>query len=79
MLAIRTSALRLCNRATCSARPTRLLNAPCLGPPASTLTVARAGADVDHADHIAAEFERHQPPPGRGRDCWFVAEGALLA
>jgi len=41
-LAIRTSALRLCNRATRSARPIRLLSAPCLGPPASTLTVARA-------------------------------------
>jgi hypothetical protein len=53
-LAIRTSALRLCNRATRS----------------------RAGAGVDHADHIAAELERHQPPPGRGRDCWFVAPAA---
>ena len=42
MLAIRTSALRLCNRATRSARPISLLSAPCLGPPASTLTVARA-------------------------------------
>jgi hypothetical protein len=41
-LAIRTLALRLCNRATRSARPIRLLSAPCLGPPASTLTVARA-------------------------------------
>jgi hypothetical protein len=40
-LAIRKSALRLCNRATRSARPIRLLSAPCLGPPASTLTVAR--------------------------------------
>ena len=42
MLAIRTSALRLCNRATRSARPISLLSAPRLGPPASTLTVARA-------------------------------------
>ena len=41
-MAIRTSALRLRNRATRSARPIRLLSAPCLGPPASTLTVARA-------------------------------------
>jgi hypothetical protein len=39
----------------------------------------RAGAGVDHADHIAAELERHQPPPGRGRDCWFVAHGAAMA
>ena len=37
-----------------------------------------AGAGVDHADHIAAELERHPPPPGRGRDCWFVAIGAVL-
>ena len=37
---------------------------------------SRAGAGVDHADHVAAEFERHQPPPGRGRDCWFVANAA---
>jgi hypothetical protein len=41
-LAIRTSALKLCNRVTGSARPIRLLSAPCLGPPASTRTVARA-------------------------------------
>jgi hypothetical protein len=41
-LAIRTSALRLRNGATRSARPIRLLSAPCLGPPASTLTIARA-------------------------------------
>jgi CubicO group peptidase (beta-lactamase class C family) len=39
-LAIRTSGLRLCNRATRLARPIRLLSAPCLGPPASTVTVA---------------------------------------
>jgi hypothetical protein len=39
---------------------------------------SRAGAGVDHADHIAAELERHQPPPARGRDCWFVANPALL-
>jgi hypothetical protein len=38
---------------------------------------SRAGAGVDHADHIAAELERHQPPPGRGRDCWFVAQAAM--
>jgi hypothetical protein len=34
---------------------------------------SRAGAGVDHADHIVAELERHQPPLGRGGDCWFVA------
>jgi hypothetical protein len=68
-LAITTSALRLCNRATRSARPIRLLGAPCLGPPASTLTVDRArGAGVDHADHIAAELERtQQQRPHRSR------------
>jgi hypothetical protein len=38
-----------------------------------------AGAGVDHADHIAAELERHQPPLGRGGDCWFVAIPALSA
>ena len=40
---------------------------------------SRAGAGVDHVDHIAAELERHQPPPGRGRDCWFVAHAAVSA
>ena len=38
---------------------------------------SRARADATHADHIAAELEPHQPPPGRGRDCWFVAHGAV--
>jgi hypothetical protein len=37
---------------------------------------SRAGRGVDHADHIAAELERHQPPPCRGRDCWSVAHAA---
>ncbi len=37
---------------------------------------SRTGAGVDHSDHIAAEVDRHQPPPGRGRDCWFVATPA---
>jgi hypothetical protein len=40
-LAIRTSAVRLCNRATRTARTIRWLSAPCLDPPASTLTLAR--------------------------------------
>ena len=36
------------------------------------------GASVNHwTDHIAAELERHQPPSGRGRDCWFVASRAV--
>ena len=34
---------------------------------------SRTGADGDDADQIAAELERDQPPPGLGRDCWFVA------
>ena len=28
---------------------------------------SRAVAGVDHADHVAAELERHQAPPGRGQ------------
>jgi hypothetical protein len=62
MLAIRKSALRLCKRATRSARPIRLLSALCLGSASKHPDCrSRTGAGVDHADHIAAELERIQP------------------
>ena len=37
---------------------------------------SRTAAGVGHPDHTAAELERHQPPPGRGRDGWLVVETA---
>jgi hypothetical protein len=87
-LAIRTSALRLCNRATRSARPIRLLSAPCLGPPASTLTVARAREQASTRPTtslpswnatsrrlVAGETAGSSPTQPRNRDCRLPSKG----
>jgi hypothetical protein len=82
-LAIRTSALRLCNRATRSGRPIRLLSAPCPGRPASTLTVARAREQAsttpttslpswNDSAHVAGSARSHGPD-ARIRSNWRVS------
>ena len=57
------------DRSACSAHPASVRQQP----PCRS----RTGAGVDHADHIAAGLERHQPPPWSRASCWFVAAAAL--
>jgi hypothetical protein len=50
------------------------LNQPCGEMTASAIRGPEAAISRDLSEtRIAAGLERHQPPPGRGRDCWFVA------
>jgi hypothetical protein len=48
-------------------------NSTALRSSVTTLLLVPDKARVPGGTAVALAEERHQPPPGRGRDCWFVA------